>query len=79
MGQCPISKRLRAINLLSSLYEWDVLIRDEAQNHTLQEAYIDFLRGMFKGTEPSRYIALAYLTGILPIKKLKTQFSAQQF
>lgn len=51
--------------------EWDVLIRDEAQNHTLQEAYIDFLRGMFKGTEPSRYIALAYLTGILPIKKLK--------
>lgn len=22
--------------------EWDVLIRDEAQNHTLQEAYIDF-------------------------------------
>ena len=37
--------------------EWDVLIRDEAQNHTLQEAYIDFLRGMFKGTEPSRYIA----------------------
>lgn len=59
--------------------EWDVLIRDEAQNHTLQETYIDFLRGMFKGTEPSRYIALAYLTGILPIKKLKTQSALNNF
>ena len=59
--------------------EWDVLIRDEAPNHTLQEAYIDFLRGMFKGTEPSRYIALAYLTGILPIKKLKTQSALNNF
>ena len=55
------------------------MIRDEAQNHTLQEAYIDFLRGMFKGTEPSRYIALAYLTGILPIKKLKTQSALNNF
>ncbi len=35
--------------------EWDVLIRDEAQNHKLQEKHIDFLRGMFKGTEPSKY------------------------
>ena len=37
--------------------EWDVLIRDEAPNHTLQEAYIDFLRGMFKGTS-SRFAKL---------------------
>ena len=59
--------------------EWDVLIRDEAQNHTLQEAYIDFLRGMFKGTEPSRYIALAYLTGILPIKKIKDESALNNF
>ena len=59
--------------------EWDVLIRDEAQNHTLQEAYIDFLRGMFKGTEPSRYIALAYLTGILPIKKYGTHSALNMF
>ena len=53
--------------------EWDVLIRDEAANQKVQEAYINFLRGMFKGTEPTKYIALAFLTGILPIKKLKTQ------
>ena len=53
--------------------EWDVLIRDEASNQKIQDDYINFLRGMFKGTEPTKYIQLAFLTGILPIKKLKTQ------
>ena len=53
--------------------EWDVLIRDEDANEPIQEGYINFLRGMFKGTEPTKYIQLAYLTGILPIKKEKTQ------
>lgn len=53
--------------------EWDVLIRDEATNYYIQNEYINFLRGMFKRTEPTKYIQLAYLTGILPIKKEKTQ------
>lgn len=56
--------------------EWDILIRDEANNQKVQEKYINFLRGMFKGVEPAKYIALAYLTGILPIKKLKTAILA---
>ena len=59
--------------------EWDVLIRDEAANKIVQEEYINFLRGLFKGTEPTRYIALAYLTGILPIKKYKTQSALNNF
>lgn len=59
--------------------EWDVLIRDDANNKKVQEQYIDFLRGMFKGTEPSKFISLAYLTGILPIKKLKTQSALNNF
>ena len=59
--------------------EWDVLIRDEAQNQAVQENYINFLRGLFKGTEPTKYIALAYLTGILPIKKMKTQSALNNF
>lgn len=59
--------------------EWDVLIRDEAANKAVQEEYINFLRGLFKGTEPSKYIALAYLTGILPIKKYKTQSALNNF
>ncbi len=59
--------------------EWDVLIRDEAANKKVQADYISFLRGMFKGTEPTKYIQLAYLTGILPIKKEKTQSALNNF
>lgn len=55
------------------------MIRDEAQNQAIQENYINFLRGLFKGTEPTKYIALAYLTGILPIKKMKTQSALNNF
>ena len=51
--------------------EWDVLIRDVSTDLVVQEEYINFLRGMFKGSEPTKYIQLAYLTGILPIKKSK--------
>lgn len=53
--------------------EWDVLIRDGVASEPIQEEYLNFLRGMFKGTEPTKYIQLAYLTGILPIKKEKAQ------
>lgn len=59
--------------------EWDVLIRDKAQNKAVQSEYIDFLRDLFKGTEPTKYIALAYLTGILPIKKYNTQSALNNF
>ena len=59
--------------------EWDVLIRDEPGNTKAQEDYINFLRAMFKGTEPTKYIQLAYLTGILPIKKEKTQSALNNF
>ena len=59
--------------------EWDVLIRDEAANAKVQEDYINFLRGMFKETEPTKCIQLAYLTGILPIRKEKTQSALNNF
>lgn len=59
--------------------EWDVLIRDEATNQSVQNDYIQFLRGMFKGSEPTKFIRLAYLTGILPIKKIKTQSALNNF
>lgn len=59
--------------------EWDVLIRDEALNQKVQDEYIGFLRGLFKGSEPTKYIQLAYLTGILPIKKVRTQSALNNF
>lgn len=59
--------------------EWDVLIRDEAAKEKVQNDYINFLRAMFKGVEPTKYIQLAYITGILPIKKEKTQSALNNF
>lgn len=59
--------------------EWDVLIRDDANNQKVQEEYITFLRSIFKGVQASKYIALAYITGILPIKKEKTQSALNNF
>ncbi|MDY5665611.1 MAG: AAA family ATPase, partial [Blautia sp.] len=59
--------------------EWDVLIRDEAANEKVQKEYIDFLRGMFKGIIPTSFIALAYITGILPIKKIQTESALNNF
>lgn len=59
--------------------EWDVLIRDEAANTAVQKNYINFLQSIFKGTEPTKYISLAFLTGILPIKKVKTQSAMNNF
>lgn len=59
--------------------EWDVLIRDEVKKADVQEEYINFLRGLFKGTQPTKFLHLAYLTGILPIKKMKTQSALNNF
>ena len=46
--------------------EWDCLMREVAADHEAQKAYLDWLRALRKDKE---YVALAYMTGILPIKK----------
>lgn len=46
--------------------EWDCIFRVHKDNTTAQKEYLDFLRDLLKG-QP--YVALAYMTGILPIKK----------
>lgn len=46
--------------------EWDCVFRFAKERKDIQKTYLDFLRGLFKGAE---YVELAYMTGILPIKK----------
>ena len=46
--------------------EWDCVFREHKKDIEVQGEYLDFLRRILKG---QRYVALAYLTGILPIKK----------
>ena len=52
----------------------------EAKDHIeLQKAYIQLLRGLFKGGQVSRFLGGAYMTGILPIKKYGTQSALTDF
>ena len=46
--------------------EWDCIFREAKNNFASQKKYLDFLKNLFKGRT---YIKLAYMTGILPIKK----------
>lgn len=46
--------------------EWDCIMRERQEAEALQKQYLDFLRDLLKD-QP--YIALAYMTGILPVKK----------
>ena len=46
--------------------EWDCIMRERQKLEELQKQYLDFLRDLLKD-QP--YVALAYMTGILPIKK----------
>ncbi|MGN1405856.1 MAG: AAA family ATPase, partial [Erysipelotrichaceae bacterium] len=59
--------------------EWDVLFRDYSSDILLQEDYLAFLRSIFKSIDSYNYIALAYLTGILPIKKYSTESALNNF
>ena len=46
--------------------EWDSVFRERKEDKDGQKHYLDFLRDWMKD---KAYIALAYMTGILPIKK----------
>ena len=46
--------------------EWDAVFRENGSSQDEQRLYLDFLRDLIKDRE---YIALCYMTGILPIKK----------
>ena len=46
--------------------EWDCIMREKSNDEDFQKKYLAFLRGLLKD---QNYVALAYMTGILPIKK----------
>ena len=46
--------------------EWDCVMRERQESEDMQKQYLDFLRDLLKD-QP--YVALAYMTGILPVKK----------
>ncbi len=60
--------------------EWDAVIREAANDEETQTAYLNLLREWFKnGNFTSQVVATAYITGILPVKKDKSQSAISDF
>ena len=56
--------------------EWDCIIREKREEEQLQKQYLDFLCGLLKD---QAYVAMAYITGILPIKKYGVHSALNMF
>ncbi|MGN0483069.1 MAG: AAA family ATPase [Lachnospiraceae bacterium] len=56
--------------------EWDCILRERAYTAEDQKIYLDFIRNLLKD---KAYVSLAYMTGILPIKKYGTHSALNMF
>lgn len=56
--------------------EWDCIFRESKEDSNAQKKYLDFLRSLLKDKQ---YVALAYMTGILPIKKYGSHSALNMF
>ena len=59
--------------------EWDLVYREYRHDEPLQKAFINLLKDLFKSDDGYACFALAYLTGILPIKKYNSQSALNGF
>ena len=85
-GDFPEGSRLKSV--LDEIYgqtgqgfvfiidEWDCIFREYKHDVQAQRLYLDFIRNLLKD-QP--YVALAYMTGILPIKKYGTHSALNMF
>ena len=58
--------------------EWDCVIRN-SEDEALVHKYLQFLHSLFKSEESKAFLALAYITGILPIKKIRDESALNNF
>lgn len=65
--------RIRFIFIID---EWDCIFRENKDGSEAHKMYLDFLRNLLKDRS---YVALAYMTGILPIKKYGTHSALNMF
>ncbi len=56
--------------------EWDCIMREKQTDDEGIKLYLDYLRALFKDRS---YVSLAYMTGILPIKKYGTHSALNMF
>ncbi len=59
--------------------EWDAICREFEPESKVMDSYVNWLRRMFKGGSTLQVFAGVYMTGILPIKKYKTESALNNF
>ena len=59
--------------------EWDCIIRNQPEKPDAVHKYLQFLHSLFKSEESKTFLALAYITGVLPIKKIKDESAMNNF
>ena len=59
--------------------EWDAVCREFPSESDVMQNYVDWLRRMFKDGAAVKVFSSVYMTGILPIKKYKTQSALNNF
>ncbi|MFG6333671.1 MAG: ATP-binding protein [Lachnospiraceae bacterium] len=59
--------------------EWDAVFREDKYDAKAQKEYIAFLQSLFKDAPSKKFVKLAYLTGILPVKKYGTESALNNF
>ncbi len=59
--------------------EWDAICREFKPGTGAMDRYVNWLRRMFKGVNASSVFAGVYMTGILPVKKYKTESALNNF
>ena len=59
--------------------EWDAICREFKTGTKSMDEYVNWLRRLFKGGKSSDVFAGVYMTGILPIKKYKTESALNNF
>ena len=76
LGRIAMAKKQQFIFIID---EWDAICREFEPETTVFDAYLDWLRRMFKGGQTMQVFAGVYMTGILPIKKYKMQSAMNNF
>lgn len=59
--------------------EWDAICREFLGDKEEMDRYVNMLRRLFKGSNTTQVFVGAYMTGILPIKKYKTESALNNF
>ena len=58
--------------------EWDCVVRNSTDQDLIHQ-YLQFLHSLFKSEESKSFLALGYITGIMPIKKIKDESALNNF